>query len=124
MAAMLRGGLPFAVCLGLLAATGVASGTPCCTLTRLADRASVAAPDCCDNPDCCRGEKRGPADATLTVRTSEILPPAVFVPAPALPAGGIFSPDLLGFGERPVANEHSPPLDRSRTHLLISVFRI
>ena len=124
MTAMLRRGLAFVVSLGLLAATGVASGTPCCTLTHLADRASVASPDCCDDPDCCRGEKRGPVDATLTVRTSEISPPAVFVPVPALPASRVSGPDLLAFGDRPVANEHSPPLDRSRTHLLISVFRI
>ncbi len=124
MTAMLRGGLALTVCLGLLAATGVVSGTPCCTLTHLADRASVASPDCCDNPDCCRGEKRGPADATLTVRASEISPPEVFAPAPALSAGGISGLGLLACGDRPVANEHSPPLDRGRTHLLISVFRI
>jgi hypothetical protein len=124
MTAMLRRGLAFVVSLGLLAATGVASGTPCCTLTHLADRASVASPDCCDDPDCCRGEKRGPVDATLSAATPETEPRAAFVPISPLLPGRISSMVLPAFSDRTAVSEHPPPLDRSRTRLLISLFRI
>ncbi len=124
MTAMWRRGLALLGCFGLLAATGVASGTPCCTLTHLADRASMVSPDCCDNSDCCRGEKRESAEVTLSVKTSDMSPRAHSVPASPLLPGRISGMVLAAFGDRAVVNEHSPPLDRSRTRLLISLFRI
>ena len=121
---MLRRGLALLLGFSLLSATGVASGTPCCTLLHLAGPAAVGSPDCCDNPDCCRGEKRGPAQATLSARTPEAAPRAAFVAPPPPLSGGSAGAILVAFGEPLVLNDHSPPLDGRQTRLLISLFRI
>jgi hypothetical protein len=109
---------------GVLAATGVASGTPCCTLTHLAGLAAVSSPDCCDSPDCCRGEKRGPADVTLSAKAPEISSRAPFVAAPFVLVPRTAGTTVAIFGEPLVLKDHSPPLDRRATRLLISLFRI
>jgi hypothetical protein len=109
---------------GFLAATGVASGTPCCTLAHLAGPASVSSPDCCDNPDCCRGEKRGPAQATLSAKAPETSARAAFVAVPLAIFTRSAGTTVAAFGEPLVLKDHSPPLDRRATRLLISLFRI
>ena len=110
--------------LGFLAASGAASGTPCCTLTHLAGSPAVWSPDCCDSPDCCRGEKRGPAQATLSARTPETPARMAFVATPTLLSVRAAGPTVAVFGEPLVLTDHSPPLDRRATRLLISLFRI
>lgn len=109
---------------GFLAATGVASGMPCCTLAHLAGPAAVSSPDCCDSPDCCRGEKRGPAQATLSAKTPETSASAAFVAALPVPSARAAGTTVAAFGEPLVLKDHSPPLDRRATRLLISLFRI
>ena len=109
---------------GFLAAGGVVSGTPCCTLTHLAGPATVASPDCCDSPDCCRGEKRGPTQATLSAKAPETSARAAFVAAPLAIFAGSAGTLVAAFGEPLVLKDHSPPLDRRATRLLISLFRI
>lgn len=109
---------------GFLAATGVVSGTPCCTLTHLAGPAAVSSPDCCDSPDCCRGEKRGPAQVTLSSKAPEASARAHFVVAPLAFSVRGAGTTLAAFGEPLALKDHSPPLDRRATRLLISVFRI
>ena len=109
---------------GLLAATGVASGTPCCTLAHLAGPAALSSPDCCDSPDCCRGEKRGPAQATLSAKAPETSARAAFLAAPLELSARVAGTTVASFGEPLVLKDHSPPLDRRATRLLISLFRI
>ncbi len=113
------------VCLCLLTATGVASGTPCCTLAHLAERASVASPDCCDKPDCCRGETRGPADATLTIKPPEIEAAVLLAFGHPLLAGETVT---VSRADRAriffYQTDLPPPLDGRGTHLRISVFRV
>jgi hypothetical protein len=109
---------------GLLAASGVAAGTPCCTLTHLAGPPSVASSDCCDSPDCCRVEERGPAQATLSAKAAETLARAAFIAAPPVLCPGAVGRTVAAFGELLVLKDHSPPLDRRATRLLISLFRV
>ena len=109
---------------GFLASSGVASGTPCCTLTHLAGPPALASPDCCDSPDCCRGEKRGPAQATLSAKAPETSSRPAFVAAPPVSFARAAGTAMAAFGELLVLKDHSPPLDRRETRLLISLFRI
>jgi len=109
---------------GFLASSGVASGTPCCTLAHLAGPAAVSSPDCCNSPDCCRGEKRGPAQATLSARAPETSARATFVAAPLVLPARAAGTTVAAFGQPLVLKDHSPPLDRRATRLLISLFRI
>jgi hypothetical protein len=109
---------------GFLAATGVASGTPCCTLTHLAGPPAVTSPDCCDSPDCCRGEKRGPAQATLSAKAPDTAARAMLIAASPVSHARTAGTILAGFGEPLVLKDHSPPLDRRETRLLISLFRV
>ena len=109
---------------GFLAATGVASGTPCCTLAHLTAPAALSAPDCCDSPDCCRGEKRGPAQATLSAKVPQTSARTPFVAAPPVLSARACGTIVSAFGEPLVLKDHSPPLDRRATRLLISFFRI
>src|SRR5258706_1262009 len=109
---------------GFLAATGVASGTPCCTLTHLTGPAAVTSTDCCDSPDCCRGEKRGPAQATLSAKAPKSSARAPFVAAPLAIIAMASRTTVAAFGEPLVLKDHSPPLDKRATRLLISLFRI
>src|SRR6266481_7678724 len=96
---------------GFLAATGVASGTPCCTLTHLTGPPAVASADCCDSPDCCQGEKRGPAQATLSAKTPDTAARAVLMAASPMPCARTAGTIVTGFGEPLVLKDHSPPLD-------------
>jgi len=121
---MFRRGLALVLVVGLLAATGVASGTPCCTLVQLAGPAAPGSPDCCDKPDCRRGEKRGPAQATLAARAPEAASPAAFLAVPPALSGSPAQKTSIGLGEPLLVSEHSPPLGRRETRLLISLFRI
>ena len=120
----MRGAVAVLLGVGFLAATGVASGTPCCTLAHLAAPAALTLPDCCDSPDCCRGEKRGPAEATLSAKAPGISARAVFVAAPAVAFAMAVGTIVSGFGEPLVLKDHSPPLDGRSTRILISLFRI
>lgn len=110
--------------LGFLASSGVVSGVPCCTLTHLAGPPAVASPDCCDSPDCCRGEKRGPIQATLSAKAPETSARATLVAAPLAISARAAGTIVAAFGEPLVLKDHSPPLDRRGTRLLISLFRI
>jgi hypothetical protein len=109
---------------GFLAASGVASGTPCCTLTHLTGPPAVASADCCDSPDCCLGEKRGPAEATLSAKAPETSARATLVAVPSVQSARAAGTTVAGFRELLVLKDHSPPLDRGATRLLISLFRI
>ena len=120
---MLRRGLALPLVFGLLATTGVASGTPCCTLTHLAGPAGVEFADCCDQPDCCRGEERGPVQANLSAKAPEAAPPVVlFAALPSLNGTGRTA--RIASSAPLVSSDLSPPLDRRATRLLISLFRI
>jgi hypothetical protein len=121
---MLRRAIGIFLGFGFLAATGVASGKPCCTLIQLAGPAVAGSPDCCDNPDCRMGEKRGPAQATLAARAPKAASPAAFLPVPPVLSRRAAGKISIAFGEPLVVSDHSPPLDRRETRLLISLFRI
>ena len=121
---MIRRAIAVLLGFGLLAAAGVLSGTPCCTLTHLAGPASFASPDCCDKPDCCRGEKRGPAQATLSAKTPEAAARAAFAAAVPVIPGWTAGTIGVSFAAPLVARDHSPPFDGRGTHLRISLFRI
>jgi hypothetical protein len=111
--------------LGVLAATGIASGTPCCTLQQLYRPVSAEVRDCCDSPDCCRVEKHGVAQAALSIKAPEVGTVA------ALPVS-----HPLFFGEAGAASsavlsrlffsrtDHPPPRGGRDTHLRISLLRI
>lgn len=119
---MLRRGLALPLVFGLLAATGVASGTPCCTLTHLAGASAVESADCCDRPDCCRGEERGPFPANFSARAPQAAPPVLVATLPSLHGTGPSA--RIVSGPPVVSSDLSPPLDRRGTRLLISLFRI
>jgi hypothetical protein len=122
---MLYRGLRLLLGLAVLAATGVASGAPCCTMEQLARPASAEVRDCCDSSDCCRGEKRGPAQAALSIKPLELraaVTPAFSHPlfageAAVASAAGL---ERLSFLETNLP----PPRDGRDTHLRISLFRI
>lgn len=109
---------------GLLAASGVAAGVPCCTLTHLSGQPSVASADCCDSPPCCLAEERGPAPATLSAKAPETSASAAFVAALPVLYTAAAGTTVAAFGERLVLEDHSPPLDGRDTRLRISLFRI
>jgi hypothetical protein len=118
-------GLRLVLCLAVLAATGVASAMPCCTLQQLSSPVSAEIRDCCESPDCCRLEKRGPAQAALSVKPPEVAAAAaIFVAHPlflgesATALNGAFARVSLFDSDLP------PPLDGRGTHLRISLFRI
>jgi hypothetical protein len=120
---MLRRGLALPLILGLLSSTGVASGTPCCTLSHLAEPAALASADCCDSPDCCRAEERGPVQASLTAKPPEASScPTLAVVLPSLPDA--HQAAMLASGGPLQLREHSPPPHLRDTRLLISLFRI
>ena len=120
---MLRKGLALIMGLGVLAATGVASPTPCCTLQDLSRLAAAVVRDCCERPDCCRVEKRGTAQAALSIKAPEV---GAAIEIPAI--------HPVWIGERsaflPAARlsflmaDHPPPGDGRDTHLRISLLRI
>jgi hypothetical protein len=122
---MFSRGLRLLLGVAVLAATGVASGVPCCTMEQLAGPASAEVRDCCDSSDCCRVEKRGPAQAALSARPLEL----GAGPAPA------FSHPLF-VGEAAAASRAGlrrvsffqtdlpPPRNGRDTHLKISLLRI
>lgn len=119
---MVRKSLAIVLGLGVLAATGVASGTPCCTLAKLAPASTTEVRDCCAHPSCCDIEKRGPAQAPSVKAAASALP--TDLPLTACLASG--DPEAV-FGLRPAVThsvDRPPPLDLRDTHLRISVFRI
>jgi len=112
------------VAFGLLVAAGSALRMPCCGLAQLARVSALQAPDCCPSPDCCRGEKRGPAQAALSSKAPDTGPrPALAaqqMPAHAAPSGFFLTPFRVPFA----FSEHSPPTERPNTRLLISLIRV
>lgn len=111
------------LCLAVLAATGVASGTPCCTLQQLSRPVSSELRDCCESPDCCRMEKRGPAQAALSSKSPQIgaAPTIPSYPPPFLAeaaSNGVLARVFL------LQSDLSPPGDGRGTYLRISLLRI
>ena len=121
---MSRRAIALLVAFGLLAASGSALRMPCCGLAQLARVSSLEAPDCCPSPDCCRGEKRGPAQAALSSKAPETGPrPALAaqqMPAHVAPSGFFLSHFRATFAYP----EHFPPAARPNTRLLISLIRV
>ena len=118
-------GLALLLSFGVLAATGIASGTPCCTLQQLSRPVSAEMRDCCDSPDCCRVEKRGVAQAALSIKAPEVgtvaaLPVShpLFVGEAAAASSAALS--RLSFSR----TDHPPPRGGRDTHLRISLLRI
>jgi hypothetical protein len=118
-------GLALLLNVGVLAATGIASGTPCCTLQQLSRPVSAEMRDCCDSPDCCRVEKRGVAQAALSIKAPEVGALAVlpvshplFAGVAAVASGG--APWRLSFSR----TDHPPPRGGRDLHLRISLLRI
>jgi hypothetical protein len=118
-------GLALLLSLGVLAATGIASGTPCCTLQQLSRPVSAEMRDCCDSPDCCRVEKRGIAPAALSIKAPELAAPATHsVGHPLFDGETAFVSDAA-LGRPPFSRtDHPPPRGGRDTHLRISLLRI
>jgi hypothetical protein len=120
---MLRRVLGILLTVGVLCTTGVASGTPCCTLLRL-DPGNRAG-DCCGSSGCCRIEKRGPAQAALLAKAPEAAAPeASSVSRPLFLAGAEASSPTASARERLFRTDHPPPPGSRDTYLKISLFRI
>ena len=122
---MLGRGVRLLLSLAVLAETGVVSSTPCCTMECFSRPASVEVRDCCDSSDCCRGEKRGPAQAALSIKPPELgaamtsaFSHPLFAGEAAVTSGA--SLDRLSLFE----TDLPPPRDGRDTHLRISLFRI
>jgi hypothetical protein len=124
---MLRKGLGVLLTAGVLCATGIASGTPCCTLLTLDSGHGAGAPavDCCESTNCCSIEKQGPAQAELLAtlpgtagsEASFVSHPLFIANAEALlPA----TPALKRF----TRTDHSPPPGGRDTYLRVSLLRI
>jgi hypothetical protein len=120
-----RGGC-LILAVAVLAATGVAAPAPCCALEELSRPVPAGVPDCCDRPDCCRVEKRGPAQAALSSKAPE-------VGATAIAAVGLLQWHAQTIfyraaeaSSRPLfAKDHPPPPHAGRdTHLRISLLRL
>jgi hypothetical protein len=110
---------------GVLAATGIASGTPCCTLQQLSRPVSAEMRDCCDSPDCCRVEKRGVAEAALSIRAPELAPAAALSVGHLLFVGEAAFVSGAALARPPFSRtDHPPPRGGRDTHLRISVLRI
>ncbi len=124
---MARRGLGVLLMVGVLCATGVASGAPCCKLLRLdtTNGAGAGAGDCCGSSNCCRIEKRGPAQAELLAMAPEAAAPeAPSVSHPLfLVEAESFRP-AVSERQRLFSTDHPPPPGGRDTHLLISLFRI
>ena len=125
IAVMLRKGFLLLLGFGVLAATGVASLSPCCGLEELTRPASTEIRDCCARADCCRSEKRGPAPAALSLKAPEAADSLALQlsDAPWLASGAAVPPAAFA-GQFLFDKDHSPPLDGRGTHLRISVFRV
>jgi len=124
MTSMSRRAAALLVAFGLLVAAGSALRMPCCGLAQLTRVSALEAPDCCPTPDCCRGEKRGPAQAALTSRAPDtgLRPALALQQMPAHPAPiGFF---LTRFRAPFAFTEHSPPAERPNPRLLISLIRV
>jgi len=122
---MLRKSLLLFLGIAVLAATGVASPLPCCTLEELSRPGSTEVRDCCDRQDCCRVEKRGPAQAALSIKAPEVgvttllatSHPQWLVQEAVSPAGALARQPLF-------EKDHPPPRGGRDTHLRISLLRI
>jgi len=111
---------------GVLAVTGIAELSLCCSLEELSRPANSEIRDCCGNPDCCRSERRGHAQATLSVKAPR---GDAAEKAPEMGATHWLAMDPVAAAPRMVAHlstsrHHPPPLDGRGTHLRISLFRI
>ncbi len=124
---MVRRGLGVLLVVGVLCATGVASGTPCCTLLRLdsSNRAGEGAGDCCESSNCCRIEKRGPAQAEfLATSPDAAAAEAPLVSRPILAAGPVGASPAGSAGQALSPTDHPPPPGGRDTYLRISLFRV
>jgi hypothetical protein len=104
--------------LAVLSASGMPLRLPCCSLRKL--EATTIQSDCCPIPGCTLAEKQGAAPASL--REAQGLPdpmlaaPAALVPSATLPAAVS--------NARVCSLSPSPPLGRSPSLSLLSVYRI
>ena len=118
-------GLALLLSVGVLTATGIASGTPCCTLEQLSRPASAEMRDCCDSPDCCRAEKRGVAQAALSIKAPEVGTAAALPVSHPLFAGDTALASEAALLRLPFSRtDHPPPRGGRDTHLRISLLRI
>jgi len=122
---MLGRGVRLLLSLAVLAETGVVSSTPCCTMGCLSRPASVEVHDCCDSSDCCRLEKRGPAQAALSIRPPEVGTAATLALSHPPPLGEAAVASRAGLARLSFfETDLPPPRDGRDTHLRISLFRI
>ena len=109
--------------LAVLVETGVAS-TPCCAMQQLSGPASIEVLDCCDSADCCRLEKRGPAQVALSIKPPDVGAAALSFSHPLLPGEAAVAL-RAGFARSSFfENDHPPPLNGRDTHLRISLLRL
>jgi hypothetical protein len=110
---------------GVLVSTGIAQLGLCCSLAELSRPVATELRDCCDRPDCCRSEKRGPAPAALLSKVEEAkstaVLPVVHVPAlGSIAAASLLDPVHLRLYER----DHPPPPDGRGIYLRVSLLRV
>ena len=110
--------------LAVLSGLGMPLRAPCCppmeAVTAVED--PEGASGCCPFPDCCRGEKRGAAPATISAKVSVDLSPAVV----SLRANVSVPANLPAPCEAPAvaSRAHSPPLSTSTRQAILSTFRV
>jgi hypothetical protein len=94
-------------------------------MEQLARPASAEVRDCCENSDCCRVEKRGPAQAALSIKPPELGAALTLAFSHPLFAGEAAVASGAGL-ERPsfFETDLSPPRDERDTYLWVSLFRI
>lgn len=122
---MVGRGVRLLLSLAVLAETGVVSSKPCCTMEQLARSAAAEVCDCCDSSDCCRGEKRGPAQAALSIKPPELGAAVTLSFSHPLFAGEAAVASGAGLERLSFFEINLPaPRDGRDTHLRISLFRI
>jgi hypothetical protein len=122
---MVRRALGALLTVGVLCTTGVASGTPCCTLLGLEPDSRPRVEDCCTSSDCCRIEKRGPAQTAPLSRASEDAGPATLsVGHPPFAGETAGASVALSDRTRFFETDHPPPPAGRNVYLRISLLRI
>ena len=120
---MLSRGVGLLLSLAVLVETGAVS-TPCCAMEQLSRPASVEVLDCCDSADCCRLEKRGPAQVALSIKPPEVGPAALSFNHPLLLGEAAVASRAAFARTSFFENDHPPPLNGRDTHLRISLLRV
>lgn len=109
---------------GVLCATGIASGAPCCTLLALDAGNRAAAVDCCESSNCCSIEKQGPAQAELLATLPGAAGSVASFAHPLVLADAEASLPAASALKRFSRTDHSPPPGGRDTYLRVSLLRI